>query len=359
LTFSKPVKTQKLVLDIDKHVAFGVPQTAADSQSKEHRDNVYMVWSDTGETPRLVFSRSTDRGQTWSKPVPVAADVPATAWQFQPTIAVNKRGVVGVTWLDTRSATDQSKYDLYFTASTDGGQTFMKPVRVTTASSIIAGNGNLRPMGAVFEIGDTGHLSLLSAASRWPSGGDYFSMTVNPQDIFYPVWADARSGTFQVYTAAIRVELPPTAEEKEKEAALAPYRPAKKVSDPSKRVEASLLDKVEVLFGQGSFDALVTELPLHLKNKSDINIYPPLRIEVLDFGSPGDKPNREYDPEILNATNSKKAAGAVFSFDQSLGDDGVLKPGMLTGPVPIRLKLVDPRRTPRMQFKIFGQIDKP
>ena len=63
-------------------------------------------------------------------------------------------------------------------------------------------------------------------------------------------------------------------------------------------------------------------------------------------------------PEVLNATNGKKAAGAVFSFDQSLGDDGVLKPGMLSGPVPMRLKLMDPQRTPGIQFKIFGQIDK-
>jgi hypothetical protein len=359
LTFSQPVKTQTLVNDLDKRIAYGMPLTAADNRSQKYRDNLYMVWSDTSETPRLVFSRSTDRAQTWSKPVPVAADVPATAWQFQPTIAVNKRGVVGLTWLDTRGVTDQTKYDLYFAASLDGGLTFTKPVRITTASSTIAGNGNLRPMGAVFEIGDKGNLSLLSAANRWPNGGDYFSMAVNARDEFHPVWADARSGTFQVYTAPIRVELPPTEEEKTKAAALAVYYPPKKASDPSKRVEASLVGKVEVLFDQGSFDNNVVELPLHLRNKSDVDIYPPIRIEILDFGFAGEKPNREYDPEVLNATNGKKAAGAVFSFDQSFGDDGVLKPGMLSGPVPMRLKLVDPQRTPNIQFKIFGQVDKP
>jgi hypothetical protein len=357
LTFSKPIPVQKFFVDADKTVAWGTPETVADNQSRAYRDNLYMVWSDSHDNPKIVFSRSTDRGQTWSKPVTIA-DVPS-AWQFRPTIAVNKKGVVGVTWLDTRTASDHSKYDVYFAASIDGGQTFLKPVRVSSASSIIAGNGNLRPMPASFEIGDTGHLGLLSAANRWPSGGDYFAMAVNARDVFYPVWADARSGTFQVYTAPIRVDLPPTEEEKAKEAALARYRPPKKESDPSKRVEASLLGKVDVLFDPGSFDNNLVEVPLHLKNKSDIDIYPPIRLEIVDFGFVGRKPDREYDPEVLNATNGKKAAGAVFSFDQALGDDGVLKPGMLSGPVPMRLKLVDPQRTPGIQYKIFGQIEKP
>jgi hypothetical protein len=357
LTFTKPARIQNIVVDADNRATFGSPETIADNQSKAFRDNIYMVWTDAKADEKLLFSRSTDRGITWTKPAAIA-DVPGT-WQFRPSIAVNKRGVVGVTWLDTRASSDHSKYDAYFAASVDGGQTFSKPARVSSASSIIAGNGNLRPMGAAFEIGDTGNLSLLSAANRWPSGGDYFASAVSPADVFYPVWADARSGTFQVYTAPIRVDLPPTEEEKAREAALAPYRPPKKVSDPSKRVETSLLGKVEVLFDQGSFDNNVVELPVHLKNKSDIDIYPPIRLEIVDFGFAAQKPDHEYDPEVINATNGKKAGGAVFSFDQSLGDDGVLKPGMLSGPVPLRFKLVDPQRTPSIQFKIFGQIDKP
>ena len=116
---------------------------------------------------------------------------------------------------------------------------------------------------------------------------------------------------------------------------------------------------MEVLFDHGSFDNNTVELPVHLKNKSDVDIYPPIRLEIVDFGYAGQKPDRQYDPEVINADNGKKASGAVFSFDQSLGDDAVLKPGMLSGPVPLRFKLVDPQRTPQIQFKLFGQIDKP
>jgi hypothetical protein len=358
LTFGKPIKTQKLTFDLDMREAFAVPQTAIDNRSTAFRDNLYMTWIDVADKPRVVFSRSTDRGETWSKPTALAADVPATTWQIQPSIAVNKRGVVGITWLDTRGVADHSKYDLYFAASTDGGQTFMKAVKVTTAPSIIAGDGNSRPIGSVYPLGDTGNLSLLSAANRWPNGGDYLSIAVSATDTFFPVWADARSGTFQVYTAPIRVDLPPTEEEKKRAAARAVYDPPKPPPDPAKRAEISILDKVEVIFDPGSWNSNVSELPLRLKNKSDINIYPPIKVEILDFGMAVQKRDPAFDPSILNAANSKPGKGAIFSFDQAVGADGVLRPGMLSGPVPIRLKVPDPKLAPSLQFKITGFVDK-
>jgi len=358
LTFGKPIKTQKLTFDLDMRESFAIPQTTIDNRSSAFRDYMYMTWVDVTDKPRVVVSRSTDRGETWSKPMPLAPDVPAATWQIQPSIAVNKRGVVGITWLDTRGVTDHARYDLYFAASTDGGQTFMKAVKVTTAPSIIAGDGNSRPIGSIYPIGDTGNLSLLSAANRWPNGGDYFSIAVSATDTFFPVWADARTGTFQVYTAPIRVDLPPTDEEKKRAEARAVYDPPKPPSDPSKRVETSILDKVEIIFDPGSWNSNISELPLRLKNKSEVNIYPPIKVEILDFGMAVEKRDKAYDPSILNAANGKSGKGAVFSFDQSLGADGVLRPGALSGPVPIRLKVPDPKLAPSLQFKITGFVDK-
>jgi hypothetical protein len=358
VTFSKPVRVQTLVWDLDQREALGTPFTAVDAKNPKYRDNIYMIWTDSRlGNPRVLFSRSTNRGQTWSKPSPIAGDVPEAAWQYQPTLAVNKSGVVGVTWYDTRDTADHSQFHMYFAASTDGGQTFMKPVRVTSEPSKPHGRGNIRPMPAVFEIGDTGHLSLLSAANRWASGGDYLGLTTTTVGTFFPLWADARSGTFQVYTAPIRVELPPTEEEKKKAAAIAPYIAAPKKEDPSKRKETSMVGKVEIVFDPATVEGNVVELALRLKNKSETNIYAPLRLEILDFGFPEEKRDRQYDPEVLNATNGKKAGGAQFAFDGALGDDGVLKPGMLSGPIAVRFKVVDPQRTPSIQFKIYGQTE--
>jgi hypothetical protein len=357
LTFGKPIRTQTITFDIDMREAFAVPQTAIDARSEQFRDNMYMTWIDTTDKPRVVFSRSKDRGETWTKPAMIAADVPAATWQIQPSITVNNRGVVGITWLDTRGVTDHSKYDLYFAASTDGGQTFMKPVKITTDPSIIAGNGNSRPMGSIYPIGESGNLSLLSAANRWPNGGDYFSIATTSTGVFYPVWADARTGTFQVYTAPVRVDLPATEAEKTRAAARAVYDPPKPPPDPAKRVETSILNKVEIVFDPGTWDNNISELPLRLKNTSDVDIYPPIKVEITDFGMAVEKRDKAYDPSILNASNGKPGAGAIFSFDQSLGGDGVLHPGMLSGPVPVRLKVPDPKLAPSLQFKITGFVN--
>lgn len=39
-----------------------------------------------------------------------------------------------------------------------------------------------------------------------PAGGDYFGMVATPDGRFRVLWADARDGGFQLWTAAIEVE---------------------------------------------------------------------------------------------------------------------------------------------------------
>ena len=56
-------------------------------------------------------------------------------------------GIVGVTWYDTRDSKDGSQFHEYFTASLDGGKSFLPPVRVSSAPSTPLGPGNMN-MGA-------------------------------------------------------------------------------------------------------------------------------------------------------------------------------------------------------------------
>ena len=74
---------------------------AAD-RSERFRDRAYAVWPDYSEgLPRVVISWSDDRGSTWSDPGPVASPAAAGVQQFQPAVAVNRDGVLGVSWYDT------------------------------------------------------------------------------------------------------------------------------------------------------------------------------------------------------------------------------------------------------------------
>src|SRR6266550_2135970 len=323
LTFSKPSRVLTYTVNLDVTESFGTPSVAANSASTRFADHVYVTYLDSsGGKPRVLFTRSTDRGKTWSKSVPLTPNVPEHTLQYMPTAAVNKDGVVGIFWYDTRHSTDGSQFHVYFTASTDGGATFLEPVRISTEPSTPRGRGNMRPMGSNWKMGDTGMLSLLSAANRWATGGDYLGLTSNRIGDFYPLWTDARTGTYQLYTAPIHVTLPLTEEEKERKKALAEYIPEKPAKDASKRVEGSILEKVDLVFDPTATMENGSELWVRLKNTSQTTIYAPIRMQIIGFGYPPKDEGKEYAPEILNSANGQKGVGAEFVFD--LGEDGVL-----------------------------------
>ncbi len=208
VTFSKPAN----VVAQNYHVDYGspppiagFPKFATSGASKSHPDRLYVVWEDYQKGPyRILFSRSTDRGKTWSPPKPIDAKVPASTHQFQPAVAINGDGLVAVTWYDTRDSSDGNAYHQYFAASTDGGESFLPTVRVSSEPSRRKGAGNGRISPVVWSDPDGFYLSMLSATSRWESGGDYMGLAADRDGGFHPFWADSRSGTFQIYTASVR-----------------------------------------------------------------------------------------------------------------------------------------------------------
>ncbi|HSO99136.1 MAG TPA: sialidase family protein, partial [Solirubrobacteraceae bacterium] len=127
-TWSTPVKIAELPplapYDSDTNVqvrAFPDVSTATAPDG-----TLYVVWNDIQSERRssIRLSRSLDEGVTWSAPTDVR-DLPAQA--FLPSVAVDKRGVIGVMWDDFRHhkpGEKTLKTDVYFSASTDGGHTF-------------------------------------------------------------------------------------------------------------------------------------------------------------------------------------------------------------------------------------------
>ncbi len=88
---------------------------------------VYVVWPDyRGGNHDIMFSRSMDRGTTWSPTVRLNDDS-TTADQWMPDLAVDPFGGVHVAWMDTRNGVN----DVYYVNSTDGGATWGPNVRVT------------------------------------------------------------------------------------------------------------------------------------------------------------------------------------------------------------------------------------
>lgn len=363
VTFTQPVKVGTQEYDIDpKGPGFQTSASLAVDSSGAFKDRLYTVWTDhRGGSYQLVFSYSKDRGKTWSAARPIVDDVPAWVSQYQPELAVNNDGVLGVTWFDTRNSSnhDNKEYDEYFAASLDGGQTFTSPVRVSDATSLRMGKGNIALQGNMFDLKlpsgeEETRVSFISGGSRWPAGGDYMQMAVDDHGVFHPFWADARTGTFQVQTAAVKVIKPGPEKIGVKNAALTE---APTHLGPEK-VETSLAKKVELVFDSTSYDPAtgILDAPTRLRNISSGRIYGPITLQVTKFGSGLGDELKENAPTILNATNHKEGDGAVFDYSPALGTEQVLDPGALSGQVVWQLKLQDPLRIPDMHVAMSGML---
>jgi hypothetical protein len=362
ISFTPPHEAPAAVQNMDDPSARdtgGIEAFAADAGSKDYRDRIYMAWADSRRGRlRILFSRSEDRGLHWSEPIPVDGSVPKETIQFQTVVAVNKEGVVGVTWYDTRGSRDGSQFDEYFAASVDGGRSFLPSVRVSTASSGFRGPGNMRMDPFVFDYKDEIHLSLISAVSRWPSGGDYLGLAADKDGVFHPLWADARSGAFQAYTADVSVELPAGEKPVKREGAAAPPEPPK----PAPRTSRSLRGMVEFVFDPTRYDgaARESEIPVRLRNVSNATIYAPITLEITGFGMNDPELPKDDNPApiVVNAANGKTGVGAVFDFSNALGNQAVLEPGALTSPVVMRLKFEDPAKIPPIRLKVEGSVEE-
>ena len=358
VSFGKPRKVATTWYDFDDKVGKqlgGFPSFAADSTSKDFKDRIYVAWADAKSgRQRVLLTRSEDRGLTWSEPMPVDPGVPKSVYQYQPVVAVNRNGVVGVSWFDTRDAKDGLQYHQYFSASVDGGKTFLPPAKVSSAISTPKGAGNMVFGGFAGTHKKTSYISLVSAASRWQSGGDYMGLAADKNGVFHPFWADSRSGTFQIYTADVSVVLPDKAS-----AASTPAAPAPAAKP---RVKAPLEGKVEIVFDPSSYDGKTkqAEIPLRLTNVSKSPIYPPITLEVLGFDL--DDPEifkYPYPPVyVVNAPNGKRGEGAVFDFGGALGNLESLAPGAQTGPMVLKLEFTDPAEIPAIRYRIEGMVEE-
>jgi photosystem II stability/assembly factor-like uncharacterized protein len=133
----------------------------------------------------VLVQRSDDRGESWSEPLRLNHS--ETAASFTPSIAVNKDGVIGVSWYEIHP---KNCFDVYFTASLDGGKTFLPEVKVSSATSCPDTPQNK----GVFDPGMT-----------FGAGGDYSGLAATSGGLFHVVWSDARTGIYQLRTATVSV----------------------------------------------------------------------------------------------------------------------------------------------------------
>lgn len=329
----------------------------ASSPNGPFRDRLYAVWTDfrAQNIPRLVLTVSKDAGRTWSPPRPIEPNGRAGSSQYQPMLAANGNGAVGVVWYDTRDFPERDRYDVYFAASIDGGESFLPSVKVSSQPSMPKGPGNVRSVPlANWDAADRTKplaMDFYSAFSTWPDGGDYSGLAVDSENAFHPLWADSRSGTFQLYTSRIAVE---------REAVKPDEKPVS-----AARAPARVNDRVVLAYDPVAFDPATNELsiPVRLRNDSKQPVYPPIRVEVKETVMPALVENNSEEfathPSILNASNGKSGEGAVFDYSHALGTSGVLRPGEMTDALVWRVRVEDAAKTSiHFGAEITALVDK-
>ena len=145
------------------------PTAAVDTSDGPHAGNVYVAWSDDRDgDPDIYFTRSTDGGQSWEIPYRVNDDSVGNGRdQFFPWMAVDEKGRLHLMWHDRRHDAANDAFHIYIATSRDGGQSFDRNLPVSDKPS----KGSL-----------TGFL------------GDYAALAAGGEQIV-PLWSDLRAGT--------------------------------------------------------------------------------------------------------------------------------------------------------------------
>lgn len=163
-------------------------------------DTLYATlvnWTKAKVAPWLEIVSSTDRGRTWSSPVPV--DKPPSGYlaDGQSELMINTAGTIGVSFLRAIRGLGLLgqfpcySYDAFFTASSDGGLTWSTPAKLGSATSI--------PDCIKQEGG---------SQARW-TGGDYTMGAADAGGAFHPIWPDWRSGPIVPGTLYTRMATAP------------------------------------------------------------------------------------------------------------------------------------------------------
>ena len=322
----------------------GGPNTVIDVSEGPFRGRLYFVWvDDTGKQSNIRVVHSSDNGKTWSKPVTVN-DNKSPADNANPTIAVNGRGVVGVSWNDRRAHKNEC-YDFYFSASLDGGETFLPNVTPKAKPTCSMALGNWAPNAEVSAYPKTEDgvsvegqgFNVLMISTRFPGGGDTQGLAADAEGVFHTAWIDGSSGVMRLATTPFTV------------AGSASVAAAKSERDVSTQVKL-VAEKCGFDWKDNSFSC-----QMHLVNKSPLAVTGPFAVELQNMRV------NLTDFKVENADNGRPAEGARWNFDAPAGTTQ-LAPGAETAVRPFRWRfsgIPEKPEYPFMMFKVVSSAPAP
>jgi len=154
---------------------FQLSALVADTSDGQFRDRLYFACRQNGGGSIIVTS-SANRGETWNRPgVGVGTPAPDPNARRVLTMGVNRNGVVGVFIAERSFKIGEACLEFSFSASFDGGTTFVAPQKVSSSSC-----------------GKTTADEI--AARMFPTYGDYFGVVGTNNAKFRLMWVEMRDG---------------------------------------------------------------------------------------------------------------------------------------------------------------------
>jgi hypothetical protein len=329
-TFTRSVKIADYRLGKSEGGRMG--QLAADPGSNSFKDRLYAVWPAlVSDRTQILSSYSFDKGNTWSKPMIVNDDRSPEEHgrgpdHLLPSVAVNKDGVVLVTWYDRREAKDNLGWKVRGATSLDGGETFSASVPIADAPNSYPEDTpwvlDQRSVGDVLT-GDKASLISLSVNVNWTffNGGHTSGLAVDADGVFHPTWIDNRTGVAQLWSAPVRII----------------GSVVKHGADELADLE-DISSFVTLRLSKPAFDRRTDTITMtaQLQNFSKDTVVGPVKVRVLTLES-------EFGiPEIVNADNDQSGTGAVWDLTAQLLE-GELSPMAVSAPKTLTLRLRDLR----------------
>ncbi len=339
----------------------GFATMASDDSSGQFRGRAFVAWSGLHHGRCAAFvSYSDDQGKAWSIPIRASDASPQQPLQshaserLMPSIAVNKNGILGLAWYDLEEKATAPRYRLRFSASLDGGETWLRSVAVSThafiikyppefsAQAIVTGGGRRRQKERSDEVDLWVWPSARNAYAwnTWP--GDYaVSISAAADGKFQAFWIDNRTRTGELHTARVTVN------------GVIP-----RLCGQELNARENITSALEVQYTSSVWNprTKTVSLQYQLLNTSRDTIDGPLKMRIVQL---------ESDlgvPTVVFANGRNGGAGTVLDLLRAIPPSG-LGPGQTSLPQRLlvkfdhvkQLRRIDQRDVVHMKVKVYGR----